>query len=114
MCRRSSVLIIAIVALWLSPAVIGDDVAAYLERHGLQQLLAVHLEQLLEDQNGAARNDLVLRLAGLYAQLLESTDDPALRCCAARTGPRSESPKITAFASPIRCRLTEPRRRWPS
>ena len=79
MCRRSSVLIIAIVALWLSPAVIGDDVAAYLERHGLQQLLAVHLEQLLEDQTGAARDDLVLRLAGLYAQLLESTDDPALR-----------------------------------
>ena len=79
MCRRSSVLVIALVALAYTQAVYGDDVAAYLERHGLQQLLAVHLEQLLEDQNGAARDDLVLRLAGLYAQLLESIDDPALR-----------------------------------
>ncbi len=79
MCRRSNVLVIALVALACTQAAYGDDVAAYLERHGLQQLLAVHLEQLLEDQSGAGRDDLVLRLAGLYAQLLESTDDPALR-----------------------------------
>ena len=79
MCRRSSVVIIAVVAFASTQAAYSDDVAAYLERHGLQQLLAVHLEQLLEDQNGAARDDLVLRLAGLYAHLLESTDDPALR-----------------------------------
>ncbi len=79
MCRQSSVLVIALFALACTQAAYGDDVAAYLERHGLQQLLAVHLEQLLEDQSPAARDDLVLRLAGLYAQLLESTDDPALR-----------------------------------
>ena len=79
MCRRSSVLVIAAVVLACTQVGYGDDVAAYLERHGLQQLLVVHLEQLLEDENGAARDDLVLRLAGLYAQLLESTDDSALR-----------------------------------
>ncbi len=79
MCRRSSGLIIAAVVLACTQVGYGDDVAAYLERHGLQQLLVVHLEQLLEDENGAARDDLVLRLAGLYSQLLESADDPALR-----------------------------------
>ena len=79
MFRRTSCVTIAVFVLSLVQSGYSDDVAAYLERHGLQQLLAVHLEQQLEDQTGHARDEAVLRLAGLYAQLLESVDDPALR-----------------------------------
>ncbi len=79
MCRRTRCVTIAAIFLSLVQSGFGDDVAVYLERHGLQQLLAVHLEQQLEDQTGQARQDAVLKLAGLYAQLLESIDDPALR-----------------------------------
>ena len=48
MCRRNRYLGIAVVVLSLVRAACSDDVAAYLEHHGLQQLLAVHLEQQLE------------------------------------------------------------------
>ena len=56
----------------------ADEVAAYLEQRGLDQLLAVHLEQQLEPAGAADREKLVLQLVGIYARLLEATDDPAL------------------------------------
>ena len=66
-------------ALGAAAAVQGDELAAYLEQHGLSQLLAVHLEQQLESREPRQRDDLVLRLAAIYAQLLETVDDPAQR-----------------------------------
>ncbi|MHC4106564.1 MAG: hypothetical protein ACYSTY_00610 [Planctomycetota bacterium] len=57
----------------------GDEVAAYLERHGLKELLAVHLEEQLEDRKEPDRGELILRLAALYADLLESVQDPQLK-----------------------------------
>ena len=56
----------------------GDEVGAYLERHGLDGLLAVHLEERLKSVGGDERESLVLQLVGIYARLLESTDDPVL------------------------------------
>ena len=56
----------------------GDEVAAYLERHGLDGLLAVHLEERLASVPGDERESLVLQLVGIYARLLASTDDPVL------------------------------------
>ncbi len=64
--------------LLVAGGVRGDDVAAFLEQRGLDQLLAVHLEQQLESVGGDAREAFVLRLVNIYARLLESTDDPAL------------------------------------
>lgn len=57
----------------------ADDVASYLQRHGLRRLLAVHLEQQLGQQSGAERQETVLRLADLYTRLLEATDEPEAR-----------------------------------
>ncbi len=56
----------------------ADEVAAYLEQRGLDQLLAVHLEEQLKPAGGADREKLVLQLVSIYARLLEATDDPAL------------------------------------
>jgi tetratricopeptide (TPR) repeat protein len=56
----------------------ADEVAEYLRHHGLHRLLAVHLEQQLPGVGGEARQALMLELAGIYAQLLESTKDPGL------------------------------------
>lgn len=57
----------------------ADDVAAYLEQLGLKELLAVHLEKQLEDAPADQRTEIVVRLAALYAELLESTKDEARR-----------------------------------
>jgi len=57
----------------------GDDVARYLERHGLTELLAVHLERQLEQAAPEQRGELLVRLAGLYASLLEEIQDEARR-----------------------------------
>ena len=77
---RSSFWLLVVCAgvLGCAGAARADEVADYLRRHGLHRLLAVHLEQRLEGMSGEARNELVLELAGIYAQLLESTKDPAL------------------------------------
>ncbi|NNM25329.1 MAG: hypothetical protein HKO59_04980 [Phycisphaerales bacterium] len=83
MCQRSSLtpivvaMLVGVVAA-ARPAS-ADDVASYLERYGLTQLLAVHLEQLVESANGEERRELIVRLSGLYAELLESVDDPVAR-----------------------------------
>jgi tetratricopeptide (TPR) repeat protein len=80
MSRRSRVWLLAVgVGLFTcAGAARADDVAEYLRRHGLHRLLAVHLEQQLQGLGGDARNELVLELAGIYAQLLGTTKDPAL------------------------------------
>lgn len=85
MCRRSNRLmalaLAACVAALMPPiAARADDVSLFLEQHGLKQLLAVHLEQQLEHATAAEeRSELVLRLAGLYAELLETVSDPVQR-----------------------------------
>ena len=58
---------------------VGDDVGAYLQRHGLKQLLTVHLEQQLIDAKGDLREELIRKLAELYAELLESEQQPEKR-----------------------------------
>ncbi|MHC4079904.1 MAG: hypothetical protein ACYS15_01510 [Planctomycetota bacterium] len=80
MLRRSRtwLLVVCAAVLTCAGAVRADEVAEYLRRHGLHRLLAVHLEQQLQGLGGEARNELVLELAGIYAQLLESTKDPGL------------------------------------
>jgi hypothetical protein len=57
----------------------GDEVAAWLEGQGLTALLAVHLEQQLQRADEEERGELLIRLAALYAQLLETADDPEQR-----------------------------------
>ena len=57
----------------------GDEVAAYLQRHGLKQLLTVHLEQQLIDAKGELKEELIRQLADLYAELLESEQLPQKR-----------------------------------
>src|SRR5262245_19452359 len=54
----------------------GDEVAAWLEAHGLERLLAVHMEERLKGLTGDERDELVQRLVGIYARLLETTTDP--------------------------------------
>ncbi len=81
MCRRSNSAKKGAVVLCLLAVVCGaraDDVAAYLEQRGLDQLLAVHLEQQLESVGGEEREAFVLQLVSIYARLLESTDDPKM------------------------------------
>jgi hypothetical protein len=66
----------------LTPRARADDVAAYLEQHGLNQLLAAHLEQQLASATNAPpeqREAIIKRLADIYAQLLERASDPAQR-----------------------------------
>ncbi|HRP63149.1 MAG TPA: hypothetical protein PK400_07650 [Phycisphaerales bacterium] len=70
----------------------ADDVAAYLERHGLTELLAVHLESLVATSEGEARDQLMLRLAAVYAMLLDSIkDDEARKRIEARSSRLLES-----------------------
>jgi hypothetical protein len=57
----------------------GDDVADYLDKHGLKFVLATHLEQQIDQAKEDERGELVLRLSSLLAELLESTVDPARR-----------------------------------
>lgn len=57
----------------------ADDVADYLDKHGLKFVLASHLEQQIEKAKDEERNQLVLRLSSLLADLLESTTEPARR-----------------------------------
>src|SRR5262249_45364059 len=72
-----------LIVLSTTQAIFADDVANWLEQRGLKQLLVVHLEQQLESSGGALsaeqRNELTLKLASLYAELLESGADPAQR-----------------------------------
>jgi hypothetical protein len=81
MCRRGSLLLLiplACIAAHAAP-VRGDEVAAYLQRNGLDELLAVHLEQRLEQATDQEHDELLLRLADLYAKLLATVEDDARR-----------------------------------
>ncbi len=79
MCRWTRTGSILFLAAALTSGTRADDVESFLARHGLDRLLAVHLEGLLESLPASERQDTVLRLAELYASLLEETNDPALR-----------------------------------
>ena len=68
----------ACAAVW-APDACADDVADFLEQHGMRRLLAAHLEMQIEAAKVEDRGDLVLRLATLYAELLETTVDAAQR-----------------------------------
>ena len=75
MCRPGSkrtfwfAVLLSMAMLMTARAVHADDVAAYLEQHGLKQLLAVHLEQQLASADAAARSEILHRLANLYAAM---------------------------------------------
>jgi tetratricopeptide (TPR) repeat protein len=56
-----------------------DEVAAYLERLQLRRLLATHLEQELAKRTGDEAEELVVQLAALYTELLETVNDEAMR-----------------------------------
>ena len=77
MFRRSSQVFLA--SLVLAASAGGEDVARYLERHGLDDLLAVHLERQLETTGAQERDELIRRLVGVYKKLLETTTDPVGR-----------------------------------
>jgi hypothetical protein len=79
MSRWSRCLLLLAAALAPGAGVRADEVTAYLEARGLTQLLAVHLEQQLEDLGPERGRAVVTRLAALYSELLEGTADPALR-----------------------------------
>ncbi|MCA9297408.1 MAG: hypothetical protein KC983_12845, partial [Phycisphaerales bacterium] len=53
--------------------------ATYLERLELRRLLATHLEQELAKRDGDEAEELVIQLAALYTDLLETVDDDAVR-----------------------------------
>jgi hypothetical protein len=80
--RVESVIVRRVLAFALLLAAVpragADEVAAYLEALGLERLLAVHLEDRLRGLTGDDREELVQRLVGIYARLLESTRDPAV------------------------------------
>jgi len=57
----------------------ADELASYLDQHGLDELLALHLEEQLEFAEGNDRQALLHQLTSLYARLLEHVEDPARR-----------------------------------
>jgi hypothetical protein len=77
----AAVAIVAALAAPLAPcpSAAADEVEALLERLGLKQLLALHLEERLDGLTGERRQQEAMRLADLYAELLESVADPLLR-----------------------------------
>ena len=58
---------------------IADELGNYLERHGLDHLLAIHLEEQFESANDKEKPAIATRLAALYTTLLQQTEDPAER-----------------------------------
>ena len=83
MCRQNSyhcaLLAAVLVILAVMSRAAGDEVAAYLEDHGLGRLRAVYLEERLAEVAGEEREAILLQLASVYARLLETTDDPQRR-----------------------------------
>ncbi len=57
----------------------ADDVARYLESKGLTTLLATHLEDQLETAEDDEREALIMQLAGVYADILETNPPAAQR-----------------------------------
>ena len=73
--RAGACLLVAV----LSGPVHGDDVASFLESRGLDRLLAIHLEEGLDELSGDARGESATRLARLYAQLLMNAESDSDR-----------------------------------
>jgi len=71
-------LMLGVIAV-IAPSGHADDVAAFLEEEGLNELLAAHLEQELSTANEQERRVIVRKLATLYAMLLEGQTDTAAR-----------------------------------
>ena len=68
----------AVAALACAGTLSAEDLAEYLERRELTGLLAVHLEeQIRTTSDVATRERLAMRLADVYAALLEEADDVA-------------------------------------
>ncbi len=89
MCRPSRFYAILLAsAVICSGSAHADDVAAYLERLDLDELLAVHLEEQLETAKGEEHDALLVRLAELYARLLETVPNPEMRSELERRGRR--------------------------
>lgn len=63
----------------LTTSVHADEVAAFLEEQGLNDLLAVHLEQELASASESDRRSLIRKLASLYATLLSQQTDAEAR-----------------------------------
>ena len=59
------------------PAARADEVASYLDRLGLTELLARHLEEQLDRAPAAEQDQIIQQLADVYARLLEQTRDAA-------------------------------------
>jgi hypothetical protein len=84
---RNLVLLLLTACAFVLPAR-SDEVTDYLEQLGLKDLLAVHLEQQLEVAPSDQRAEIVAKLAGLYAEILESTHDEARRASLEQRGRR--------------------------
>jgi hypothetical protein len=61
------------------PVSAGDPVAAFLERHGLSDVLARHLEHRIEQVDDDEREAILLQLADIYTKLLEAEVNPVER-----------------------------------
>lgn len=61
------------------PTALADDVASFLEEQGLDDLLAVHLEQQLGQGSEEEQRATIRKLAELYATMLETQTDEASR-----------------------------------
>ncbi len=92
MFRRRNTILVLLLAVSagiggpLTDSAIGDDVARYLADHELDELLAVHLEDRIEVVSDDERPELLLRLAAIYARLLESEGDAVRRADLERRG----------------------------
>lgn len=75
----AGMVILGVIVPAMSAVCSGDDVATYLEQHGLREVLALHLEEQLERAQGEDKAAIAMQLAELYAELLEATSDVALR-----------------------------------
>ncbi|MDP6602087.1 MAG: hypothetical protein QGH76_07300, partial [Phycisphaerales bacterium] len=70
-----NVLFAAAILLCAVTADAADPVAAWLRRIGCDQLLADHLESLLEGEDQSVRQSAAEELAGLYAVMLARATD---------------------------------------
>jgi len=71
--RSDVIAILAGLLVLAAPSIGGDEVGDYLRSHGLNQLLALHLEEKLDAAQGEDRRKIAVQLASLYADLLESS-----------------------------------------
>lgn len=79
MCPRTSWWLVILLACLPVVSVRADEVTSFLEARGFDRLLAMHLEEQLEELTGDDRTEAARRLARLYAQLLMVAADPVDR-----------------------------------